>query len=64
LSDITTEDVFTWEDGSPVGFENWKKGQPDDSTGKKDCVVMRGSGKWDDVGCGTKEAFVCQKLFS
>lgn len=51
LSDIAQEDQFEWEDGSPLSFEPWKSGQPDDFDGMEDCVEIEADGSWNDLPC-------------
>ncbi|VDN56739.1 unnamed protein product [Dracunculus medinensis] len=43
-----------WEDGSPVVFTNYRRGQPDGCCGGAGCTLVnyRGNmGEWDDAGC-------------
>ena len=60
FSDLTKEGTFSWEDDAEIIFENWEKDQPNNGNGGEDCVVMRKSGRWDDVDCTREEAFVCE----
>ena len=63
LSDKANEGTFVWANGAAVAFEFWKKNQPNDGKGNEDCVEMtKTNGKWDDVQCSKKRAFVCQKI--
>lgn len=61
-SDTAFENVFTWSDGSPIGFGNWGPAQPDRFPGP-DCVQKRGSeGRlWFDQPCDNSWLFVCEK---
>ncbi|KAI6650284.1 Low affinity immunoglobulin epsilon Fc receptor isoform X2 [Oopsacas minuta] len=52
LSDQFTENVFFWEDGSPVNYTNWGFGQPREESGNEDCAQITGNSKWFDVPCG------------
>jgi hypothetical protein len=67
-NDRDTEGAFRWPDGSQVVDDDasWRDdGQPNDSEGGEDCVVMDG-GQWNDVGCDETEfeglglTFVCE----
>jgi hypothetical protein len=61
-SDTALENVFTWSDGSPIGFGNWGPSQPDRFPGP-DCIQKRGSeGRlWFDQPCDNSWLFVCEK---
>ncbi|XP_021363194.1 uncharacterized protein LOC110456661, partial [Mizuhopecten yessoensis] len=56
---------FQWADNSPIPFVYWEKGEPSGRDGQgnvEDCVVMQAwNGKWDDLDCGLKRGYVCQK---
>ena len=42
---------FEWEDGSSWDYDNWAPGQPDNSNGNQDHVLIHWSGSmWDDNG--------------
>ena len=60
LSDRAIEGTFEWVDGTPVTFENWAPGMPDNNGGAQDCAVYGPGGQWDDVGCafGTFRAII------
>ncbi|VDN56769.1 unnamed protein product [Dracunculus medinensis] len=46
---------FTWEDGSPVDFKNFRKSQPDNCCGVgAECTLVNyvgNKGEWDDASC-------------
>ena len=60
---------FTWTDNSPVNYENWAAGEPNDwingearcdGTGNEDCTEMWQNGQtWNDFDCEAAKAFVC-----
>ncbi|VDN54257.1 unnamed protein product [Dracunculus medinensis] len=57
-----------WEDGSPVGFTNYRRGQPDGCCGGAGCTLVNyrsNLGEWDDAGCHviwrTPTYAVCKK---
>ncbi|KAG7176752.1 Secretory phospholipase A2 receptor-like 2, partial [Homarus americanus] len=50
-----------WLDGTPVGFFNWNFGEPN-GVYVDYCVEMYTyGGKWNDVGCSQRRAFLCEK---
>ena len=63
------EGDWTWQDGSPWGYENWSGGEPNDHQGVEDCaeIVLNvhdrqlEPGYWNDVGCFKYNHFVCSK---
>jgi hypothetical protein len=59
-SDIGNEGTFVWTDGSPVTYDNWRPGEPND-IGGEDCVelstVLEG---WNDARCTNPHPFVCE----
>ncbi|CAO2630897.1 Low affinity immunoglobulin epsilon Fc receptor, partial [Lemmus lemmus] len=63
LRDLNVEGEFIWMDGSPVGYSNWSPGEPNNAGQGEDCVMMRGSGQWNDAFCHSfLEAWVCEQL--
>ncbi|EDL21951.1 low affinity immunoglobulin epsilon Fc receptor isoform E [Mus musculus] len=63
LQDLNMEGEFVWSDGSPVGYSNWNPGEPNNGGQGEDCVMMRGSGQWNDAFCRSYlDAWVCEQL--
>ncbi|KAM4856354.1 low affinity immunoglobulin epsilon Fc receptor [Urocitellus parryii] len=63
LRDLDLEGEFIWMDGSPLGYSNWNLGEPNNGDQGEDCVMMLGSGKWNDASCrGELDAWVCEQL--
>ncbi|XP_052024416.1 low affinity immunoglobulin epsilon Fc receptor isoform X3 [Apodemus sylvaticus] len=63
LQDLNMEGEFVWTDGSPLSYSNWNPGEPNNGGQGEDCVMMRGSGQWNDAFCRSYlEAWVCEQL--
>ncbi|KFO22970.1 C-type lectin domain family 4 member G [Fukomys damarensis] len=53
---------YQWVDGLPLGFSHWNSGEPNDSRGQEDCVMMLHSGLWNDAPCGSeRDGWICEK---
>ncbi|XP_068203774.1 macrophage mannose receptor 1-like [Palaemon carinicauda] len=48
-----------WIDNSPVSFFNWYSGEPSGDGTCTEMYVM--SGKFNDISCDEKQAFICEK---
>ena len=59
LTDSGTEGSFEWVNGDPLGYENWKTGQPDNDN-NEDVVEMNAQGYWYDVDGKVKREFVME----
>ncbi|XP_075172279.1 macrophage mannose receptor 1-like [Anomaloglossus baeobatrachus] len=54
--------VFKWEDGSPINFVAWDEHQPNFSNNDEFCVVMSYPlGYWNDINCGYRNHFICER---
>uniref|UniRef100_A0A8C6YLE7 Macrophage mannose receptor 1-like n=1 Tax=Nothoprocta perdicaria TaxID=30464 RepID=A0A8C6YLE7_NOTPE len=62
LNALDSERGFIWSDGSPVNFEKWSNGEPNNYDGNEKCGVFNGynSMKWNDLFCEHMNAYVCQ----
>jgi hypothetical protein len=62
LNDIEDEGIYVWSDGSPVGENtfDWAPGQPDDSNGTQNCVVMLLDGTISDENCNRTLPYGCE----
>merc|ERR1712243_255100 len=60
LADFLDEGVFSWVDGTAVGFTNWRNNQPNNGNNNQHCTWIRPDGEWDDVTCKRTMAYVCQ----
>ncbi|CAH1276936.1 LPA, partial [Branchiostoma lanceolatum] len=68
LSDAQKEGTFVWSDGTELttsAYAHWAPGNPDNAAvgDGEDCVEVRPDldYKWNDVGCGEKRRFGCEK---
>ncbi|KAM6168132.1 low affinity immunoglobulin epsilon Fc receptor [Erethizon dorsatum] len=63
LRDLDIEGEFIWMDGSSVDYSNWQPGEPNNADQGEDCVMILGSGKWNDAFCRSwLDAWVCERL--
>ncbi|CAN8184992.1 unnamed protein product [Coccothraustes coccothraustes] len=62
LSALDSDSGFTWSDGSPVNFEKWSHGEPNNYDGNEKCGVFTGylNMNWNDLFCEHMLDFVCQ----
>uniref|UniRef100_A0A4W3H3C0 Mannose receptor C-type 1 n=1 Tax=Callorhinchus milii TaxID=7868 RepID=A0A4W3H3C0_CALMI len=53
---------FVWSDGSPVIYEKWNQGEPNNYRGLENCVEARLSGilQWNDNHCETYQSWICK----
>ena len=61
LTDFLDEGQFSWVDGSPLTFTNFRAGQPNNANSNQHCTWIRPDGLWDDITCKKQEQYVCQK---
>jgi len=72
-NDRTTENSFAWTDGTPITYNNFRSGVPDNGSNvyQEDCLVIEGNktpdDTWDDRPCDPSEvptsgnfAYLCQ----
>lgn len=56
-TDMVTEGTFLWVDGTPLGYQHFRTGVPDNGGGtyEEDCLVIEGNktpdDTWDDRPC-------------
>uniref|UniRef100_A0A8C3KED6 MRC1 protein n=1 Tax=Calidris pygmaea TaxID=425635 RepID=A0A8C3KED6_9CHAR len=62
LSALDSDGGFIWSDGSPVNFEKWAHGEPNNYDGNEKCGVFSGYNNmnWNDLYCGYMQDYVCQ----
>ncbi|XP_045630396.1 low affinity immunoglobulin epsilon Fc receptor isoform X1 [Ursus americanus] len=63
LRDLDREGEFIWMDKDPLNYSNWRPGEPNNGGQGEDCVMMQGSGQWNDAFCGSHlDGWVCERL--
>lgn len=62
LSDTKTEGSFKWTDNTPLNYQNWAGGEPNDSGGNEDCAHLApwAGGGWNDLFCEQQRPYVCR----
>ncbi|MCA9560736.1 MAG: hypothetical protein KC583_19445, partial [Myxococcales bacterium] len=65
LTDLAEEGVFVWVDGSPLGYRNWDRNEPNDAgagEGTENCVHYNTEQNpdWNDQGCGSAFGALCE----
>ncbi|XP_058393977.1 C-type lectin domain family 4 member G-like isoform X2 [Diceros bicornis minor] len=55
--------AYQWVDGVSLSFSHWRQGEPNDSGGREDCVMMLDTGMWNDAPCSDDERdnWICEK---
>uniref|UniRef100_A0A8C7MYH2 Mannose receptor, C type 1b n=1 Tax=Oncorhynchus kisutch TaxID=8019 RepID=A0A8C7MYH2_ONCKI len=56
---------YAWTDGSPLSFQHWMEGEPNNYNGVESCAEMRNSywdeeGSWNDVNCEGYNDWLCE----
>ncbi|KAJ8309065.1 hypothetical protein KUTeg_013939 [Tegillarca granosa] len=66
-SDWSVENTWVWEPtGKNISYTNWYPGQPNNSDGNENCLVLtavyKGQyGKWFDAHCDDLLYYICEK---
>jgi hypothetical protein len=65
LNDQAQEGVFRWVDGSPLTFQAWAGGEPNND-GEEDCVAFFTTTpySWVDVSCEDAYSVICEFITS
>ncbi|KAK3736530.1 hypothetical protein QZH41_015146 [Actinostola sp. cb2023] len=64
LNDLSTENTFTFSDGSHMSYHNWLSGDPNNRFRYEDCVgfsMLHANHMWMDLSCGNELPFICRK---
>ena len=59
VTDTKTEGTWLDDEGDPLTFENWRKGEPNDYGKGEDCAVIYDGGDWNDEPCTHDRRFAC-----
>ncbi|KAM3850433.1 macrophage mannose receptor 1-like [Diretmus argenteus] len=56
---------YVWSDGSPLNFQHWQDGQPDNKNNVESCTEMNthdsdDDGSWNDAHCESYNDWICQ----
>ncbi|XP_070829826.1 macrophage mannose receptor 1-like [Chaetodon trifascialis] len=56
---------YVWSDGSPLQFQHWEDGEPNNKNNVESCTELKihrrdRSGSWNDVHCETYHGWLCQ----
>ncbi|XP_023603575.1 pulmonary surfactant-associated protein D-like [Myotis lucifugus] len=60
MTDFWKEGWFTYPGGAFLVYSNWAPGEPNDDSGREDCVEIMANGKWNDVPCGANRLVICE----
>jgi hypothetical protein len=54
--------VWTWIDGTPIKFQTWDRGQPNNLKGREHYLAMGPNGNWLDVseGGNWSQGYICE----
>ncbi|KAM8765613.1 C-type lectin domain family 4 member G isoform 2-T2 [Rhynchonycteris naso] len=56
---------YQWVDGVQLSFSHWNQGEPNDSQGREDCIMMLRTGLWNDAPCqNERDSWICEKRLS
>ena len=61
LNDVAQEGAFKWTDGTPVDFDFWNEGEPNNA-GEEDCANIPAwtGGRWNDLPCDHAHPYICR----
>ncbi|XP_073532994.1 macrophage mannose receptor 1-like [Phyllobates terribilis] len=63
LMHSNVDEGFTWSDGSPLNYEKWRYGRPDNSDEQKKCVALSGVYQymsWLNFHCDMPFEWICK----
>ncbi|XP_075397707.1 C-type lectin domain family 4 member G [Tenrec ecaudatus] len=53
---------YQWVDGVQLTFSYWNVGEPNDSRGRENCIMMLHTGLWNDAPCDNeRDNWICEK---
>ncbi|XP_024120716.2 C-type lectin lectoxin-Thr1, partial [Oryzias melastigma] len=56
---------YVWSDGSPVNFQHWQEGEPNNHNNAESCAEVQiyswdENGSWNDANCESYNDWLCQ----
>ena len=60
---ITTDETWSWEDGTPIQFVNWSPNEPNGDSSSQACVEafhQTNPGEWNDHSCEEAQYYICK----
>ncbi len=60
LTDLASEGVWRWMDGSPLTYENWYEGEPNNWRDEEDCASFWVGPAWNDIRCNIEYGTICE----
>ncbi|XP_040290431.1 macrophage mannose receptor 1-like [Bufo bufo] len=62
LQNTNLDEGFTWSDGSPLNYENWAYGEPNNHQGMELCGEVNTDHRlsWNDRHCDTPQNWICE----
>ncbi len=66
-TDSVAENTFIWVDGTNMGFDVWRSGEPNDGNADdrtENCTVIEGDNaarEWDDRTCLDVNPYICER---
>ncbi|XP_069115648.1 perlucin-like protein [Argopecten irradians] len=63
-TDSDSEGQWVWvRTGQNVGFTDWQRGEPSNSNGNEDCIILNGErlSAWNDAPCAEEYYPICEK---
>ncbi|XP_041443082.1 C-type lectin domain family 4 member G isoform X4 [Xenopus laevis] len=58
-----SSNTWRWLDGTQMTFSNWSSGEPNNDSGKENCVETM-DGPWNDNNCDIKLHYICKRTLS
>jgi hypothetical protein len=65
LNDLVSEGSWIWDDRTPLVYENWDEGEPNDAGGEDCGIIMTSRDRasyWDDRACDSERSYICEQV--
>ena len=59
----STDETWSWEDGTPIQFVNWSPNEPNGDSSSQACVEafhQTNPGEWNDHSCAEAQYYICK----